>query len=184
MNILFLHGWTSVPGGRKPTHLKDAGHTILNPAPAFLFSSRGRAGGQIVELLVPPERREGRRGSPRRTRRARRMEFGDLSTGLLINNQLQRDQTERRHETIRPLNPSCSSCPSWCIAAFERCDERRSLTSVEGNRAMPQGGTTACTGARDPVGDKRGDHQAHEDQEEESDDQSRLDGCSTSKTLD
>ena len=32
MRILFLHGWTSVPGGRKPTFLKDAGHTVLNPA--------------------------------------------------------------------------------------------------------------------------------------------------------
>lgn len=32
MKILFLHGWTSVPGGRKPTFLKDAGHEVLNPA--------------------------------------------------------------------------------------------------------------------------------------------------------
>ena len=32
MKILFLHGWTSVPGGRKPTFLKDSGHTVLNPA--------------------------------------------------------------------------------------------------------------------------------------------------------
>lgn len=32
MKILFLHGWTSVPGGRKPTYLKDAGHDVLNPA--------------------------------------------------------------------------------------------------------------------------------------------------------
>lgn len=32
MTILFLHGWTSVPGGRKPTYLKDHGHEILNPA--------------------------------------------------------------------------------------------------------------------------------------------------------
>ena len=32
MRILFLHGWTSVPGGRKPTYLKDHGHEILNPA--------------------------------------------------------------------------------------------------------------------------------------------------------
>ena len=32
MRILFLHGWTSVPGGRKPTFLKDAGHTVFNPA--------------------------------------------------------------------------------------------------------------------------------------------------------
>lgn len=32
MKILFLHGWTSVPGGRKPTYLRQAGHTVLNPA--------------------------------------------------------------------------------------------------------------------------------------------------------
>ncbi len=32
MKILFCHGWASVPGGRKPTYLKDHGHEILNPA--------------------------------------------------------------------------------------------------------------------------------------------------------
>ncbi len=32
MKILFLHGWHSVPGGVKPTYLKDHGHTVLNPA--------------------------------------------------------------------------------------------------------------------------------------------------------
>ena len=32
MRILFLHGWTSVPGGRKPTFLKEHGHEVLNPA--------------------------------------------------------------------------------------------------------------------------------------------------------
>lgn len=32
MVILFLHGWHSVPGGVKPTHLKDHGHTVINPA--------------------------------------------------------------------------------------------------------------------------------------------------------
>jgi hypothetical protein len=31
MTILFLHGWQSVPGGVKPTYLKDYGHTIINP---------------------------------------------------------------------------------------------------------------------------------------------------------
>lgn len=30
--ILFLHGWHSVPGGVKPTFLKDHGHTVLNPS--------------------------------------------------------------------------------------------------------------------------------------------------------
>lgn len=32
MKILFLHGWHSVPGGVKPTFLKQAGHTIINPS--------------------------------------------------------------------------------------------------------------------------------------------------------
>jgi predicted RNase H-like nuclease len=32
MKILFLHGWHSVVGGVKPTHLKQAGHEVLNPA--------------------------------------------------------------------------------------------------------------------------------------------------------
>jgi hypothetical protein len=31
MKILFLHGWGSVPGGLKPTFLRDHGHTVLNP---------------------------------------------------------------------------------------------------------------------------------------------------------
>jgi len=31
MTILFLHGWTSKPGGVKPTYLADHGHTVLNP---------------------------------------------------------------------------------------------------------------------------------------------------------
>ena len=32
MKILFLHGWHSVPGGVKPTYLKDHGHEVTNPA--------------------------------------------------------------------------------------------------------------------------------------------------------
>ncbi len=31
MNILFLHGWQSTPGGLKPTYLKVHGHTVFNP---------------------------------------------------------------------------------------------------------------------------------------------------------
>jgi alpha-beta hydrolase superfamily lysophospholipase len=31
MTILFLHGWNSVPGGVKPTYLKDHGHAVINP---------------------------------------------------------------------------------------------------------------------------------------------------------
>ena len=32
MRILFLHGWNSVPGGVKPTYLKEHGHEVVNPA--------------------------------------------------------------------------------------------------------------------------------------------------------
>lgn len=31
MNILFLHGWNSVPGGVKPTYLATHGHAVINP---------------------------------------------------------------------------------------------------------------------------------------------------------
>jgi alpha-beta hydrolase superfamily lysophospholipase len=31
MKILFLHGWQSVPGGVKPTYLKDHRHEVINP---------------------------------------------------------------------------------------------------------------------------------------------------------
>ena len=32
MRILLLHGWTSKPGGVKPTYLASHGHEVLNPA--------------------------------------------------------------------------------------------------------------------------------------------------------
>lgn len=32
MKVLFLHGWTSMPGGVKPTYLKEHGYEVLNPA--------------------------------------------------------------------------------------------------------------------------------------------------------
>lgn len=31
MKILFLHGWQSEPGARKPTFLKEHGHEVINP---------------------------------------------------------------------------------------------------------------------------------------------------------
>jgi hypothetical protein len=31
LTILFLHGWNSVPGGVKPSYLRDHGHIVVNP---------------------------------------------------------------------------------------------------------------------------------------------------------
>ncbi|HZZ80829.1 MAG TPA: alpha/beta hydrolase [Gemmataceae bacterium] len=31
LKVLFLHGWQSVPGGVKPTYLRDHGHEVSNP---------------------------------------------------------------------------------------------------------------------------------------------------------
>ena len=32
MKILFLHGWHSIPGGVKPSHIAQHGHEVINPA--------------------------------------------------------------------------------------------------------------------------------------------------------
>ena len=33
MQILFLHGWQSIPGGVKPSYLIEHGHNVINPKP-------------------------------------------------------------------------------------------------------------------------------------------------------
>lgn len=32
ITILYFHGWQSVPGGVKPSYLRDHGHTVIEPA--------------------------------------------------------------------------------------------------------------------------------------------------------
>jgi pimeloyl-ACP methyl ester carboxylesterase len=89
VRILFLHGWTSRPGGVKPTYLAAHGHEVVNPplpdddfeeavrraqeelnrcrADVVVGSSRGgavamnlRAGGTPLVLLCPAWKRWGR----------------------------------------------------------------------------------------------------------------------------
>jgi hypothetical protein len=58
MTILFLHGWTSVPGGVKPTYLSAHGHTVLNPQlPDEDFAesvriAQAEVGGHRPEVIV------------------------------------------------------------------------------------------------------------------------------------
>jgi hypothetical protein len=54
MRILFLHGWQSVPGGVKPTYLKDNGHEVLNPQlPDEDFKESVRIAQEIFDKHSP-----------------------------------------------------------------------------------------------------------------------------------
>ena len=54
MKILFLHGWQSVPGGVKPTFLKDHGHEVLNPKlPDDDFAEALRIAQDIFDTQSP-----------------------------------------------------------------------------------------------------------------------------------
>ena len=54
MIILFLHGWTSKPGGVKPTYLASQGHTVLNPAlPDEDFVESGRVAQREYDRDTP-----------------------------------------------------------------------------------------------------------------------------------
>jgi hypothetical protein len=54
MKILFLHGWQSVPGGVKPTFLKDHGHEVLNPKlPDDDFAGALRIAQEVFDTQSP-----------------------------------------------------------------------------------------------------------------------------------
>ena len=54
MKILFLHGWQSVPGGVKPTFLKESGHDVLNPKlPDDDFPAAVRLAQEVIEREHP-----------------------------------------------------------------------------------------------------------------------------------
>lgn len=54
MTILFLHGWQSIPGGVKPTYLKDHGHEVINPKlPDDDFQAAVRIAQQLFDEHEP-----------------------------------------------------------------------------------------------------------------------------------
>lgn len=54
MNLLFLHGFQSTPGGLKPTYLKDHGHEVLNPhLPDDDFDAAIRIAQAVIDRHQP-----------------------------------------------------------------------------------------------------------------------------------
>jgi pimeloyl-ACP methyl ester carboxylesterase len=52
--VLFLHGWTSKPGGVKPTYLAEHGHVVINPAlPDDDFDEAVRIAQEAFDLHRP-----------------------------------------------------------------------------------------------------------------------------------
>ena len=52
LKILFLHGWTSVPGGRKPTFLKEHGQPALVVFVLFDGGAYGAFAAALEELMA------------------------------------------------------------------------------------------------------------------------------------
>ena len=80
MKILFLHGWTSVPGGRKPTYLREHGQEVLNPA---LPDDDFEASVRIAENTFRDEHPDIIVGSSRGGAVAMNMDSGDVPQVLL-----------------------------------------------------------------------------------------------------
>jgi hypothetical protein len=80
MKILFLHGWTSVPGGVKPTYLAQQGHEVLNPA---LPDEDFTAAAEIAQAEFDKHRPDVVVGSSRGGAVAMNLDTGDTPLVLL-----------------------------------------------------------------------------------------------------
>jgi hypothetical protein len=80
MTILFLHGWQSIPGGVKPTYLRDHGHTVINPK---LPDENFEQAVQIAQAEFNRHRTEAVVGSSRGGAVAMNIDIGDTKLILL-----------------------------------------------------------------------------------------------------
>jgi hypothetical protein len=61
--LLFVHGWRSVPGGVKPTYLREQGFHVLNPPfDDDDFAAVVAKAQRILEMKRPPLIVRGSRG--------------------------------------------------------------------------------------------------------------------------
>ncbi|MEY2700096.1 MAG: hypothetical protein RIQ52_851 [Pseudomonadota bacterium] len=80
INVLYLHGWHSVPGGTKPTWLEQQGITIIQPAlPSDDFEATIAIGNQAllendIDVIV---------GSSRGGAAAMNLDYGQIPLVLL-----------------------------------------------------------------------------------------------------
>src|SRR5438874_13259407 len=95
MKVLFLHGWQSVPGGVKPTYLKDHGHEVVNPAlPHEDFAEAVR----IAQAEFDKHQPQVVVGSPRGGAVAMNISSGDAKLVLLC-------PTRKKWGTARTVKP-------------------------------------------------------------------------------
>src|SRR4051794_31403815 len=80
MKVLFLHGWQSVPGGVKPTYLKDHGHEVINPS---LPDENFEAAVKIAQAEFDRHQPGVVVGSSRGGAVAMNLDSGDARLGLL-----------------------------------------------------------------------------------------------------
>jgi hypothetical protein len=95
MNILFLHGWQSVPGGVKPTFLARYGHEVINPKLAdedfgeAVRIAQGEYDRHRPAVVV---------GSSRGGAVAMNLDSGDIPLVLLC-------PASKKHGTVRRVKP-------------------------------------------------------------------------------
>jgi alpha-beta hydrolase superfamily lysophospholipase len=80
LKVLFLHGWTSVPGGVKPTYLASHGHTVINPA---LPDEDFKRAVEIAQQAIDGDRPDVVVGSSRGGAVAMNVQSGDARLVLL-----------------------------------------------------------------------------------------------------
>lgn len=98
MKILFIHGWHSVPGGVKPTWLKDHGHTVINPS---LDDDDFAAAVRTAQAEFDKQRPEVVAGSSRGGAIAMNIESGDTPLVLLC-------PAWKNWGTVRKLKPNAT----------------------------------------------------------------------------
>jgi hypothetical protein len=95
MKVLFLHGWNSIPGGVKPTYLKDHGHEVINPKlPDEDFNEAAR----IAQAEFDKHRPDVVIGSSRGGAVAMNLNTGDARLVLLC-------PAWKKHGSARPVKP-------------------------------------------------------------------------------